>query len=82
MTEPSNTPLYSDKLKEYDRTIIRVFEKLYKGNESASTLAFTMQDIKAAIDEIKAAVNNVPDVAYTFRSGRNATDCIEVSGTR
>ncbi len=72
MVDASSTPSDTEKQKEYDRTIIRVFEKLHKGNPDASTLAFTMRDIKDAIQEVNAAVNNVPDVAYTYRSGRSA----------
>jgi hypothetical protein len=58
-------------LKEYDRVIIAVFEKLHKGNEGADSLHFTKEDVVQAIAELGLVINNVPDIPYTYRTGRS-----------
>ncbi|MBN1311298.1 MAG: hypothetical protein JXB30_07750 [Anaerolineae bacterium] len=58
-------------LKDYDLIIIRVFEKLHKHGESIDRLPFTKEDVVEAINELGLVINNVPDIPYTYRTGRS-----------
>jgi hypothetical protein len=58
--------------KEYDLVIIRVFERLHSARESVEQLPFTKSDIEQAIQELELSIKNVPDIVYTYRSGRSA----------
>jgi hypothetical protein len=61
-----------ETLKEYDLVIIRVFERLHSARELAEQLPFTKSDIEQAIRELELSIKNVPDIVYTYRSGRSA----------
>ena len=69
-SQEQNTTLSANALKEYDQVIIRVFEKFHKSKES-ERLPFTKADIVRAVDELGFEINNVPDIAYTYRTGRS-----------
>ncbi len=58
-------------LKDYDRVITRVFEKLHQASEQADRLPFIKDDVVQAIDELGLVINNVPDIPYTYRTGRS-----------
>lgn len=64
-------PTSEEALKEYDQVIIRVFEELHQDHEEADRLPFTKADIVRAVNELGLEINNVPDIAYTFRTGRS-----------
>src|SRR5574341_358818 len=69
---PSGTETDDDKnLKEYDRVIIHVFEKLYNTQLDSERLPFSKEDVVQAIDELGLVINNVPDIPYTYRTGRS-----------
>jgi hypothetical protein len=59
-------------LKVYDQVIIRVFESVFVAD--ADYLPFTKADIEQAIRELglQLSTKNVPDIVYTYRSGRSA----------
>jgi hypothetical protein len=67
LTEIPIAPLDNEKLKEYDRVIIRVFERLYKDNRDAIRLDFTKANIVEAAQEVGVTILNVPDIVYTYR---------------
>ncbi|TEU14976.1 MAG: hypothetical protein E3J21_14470 [Anaerolineales bacterium] len=56
------TSLPDETLKEYDRVIIRVFERLYTGHEDVNRLPFTKSDIERAISDLGLTIKNVPDI--------------------
>ncbi len=62
----------TEGLKVYDQVIIRVFESVFA--EGADTLPFTKADIEQAIQQLglQLSTKNVPDIVYTYRSGRSA----------
>lgn len=60
-----------ETLKEYDRIIVRAFEELHTARKSAEQLPFTKSDIERAIRELGLSIKNVPDIVYTYRSGRS-----------
>lgn len=62
----SNLPL-----KDYDLVIVHVFEKLHTNDAKADRLSFTKEDVVQAIDELGLTINNVPDIPYTYRTGRS-----------
>ncbi len=57
--------------KEYDQVISRVFQKLHVGHEDADRLPFTKADIERAVGELGLEIKNIPDIAYTYRTGRS-----------
>jgi hypothetical protein len=58
-------------LKEYDQVVNRVFERLHTGQEDVDRLLFTKADIERAIRDLGLSIRNVPDIVYTYRSGRS-----------
>lgn len=61
-------------MKVYDRVIIWVFNHVRETAENPDILFFTKSDIEQAIKElgVEIAAKNVPDIVYTYRSGRSA----------
>ncbi|NJL35192.1 MAG: endonuclease [Chloroflexaceae bacterium] len=59
------------KKKEYDQVIMRVFTQLQSAEPQADRLSFTKADIERAVSELGLNVRNVPDIAYTYRTGRS-----------
>ena len=60
-----------ETLKEYDRVIILVFERLHTGHEDEVSLPFAKSDVERAISDLELKIKNVPDIVYTYRSGRS-----------
>lgn len=58
--------------RDYDQIILHLFRKLYQQNPNADRLEFTKDDIVRVINELGLIINNVPDVAYTYRTGRSS----------
>ncbi len=58
-------------LTEYDQVMHRVFERLLAAGADASRLSFTKSDIEQAAADLGLAIKNVPDIVYTYRSGRS-----------
>ncbi len=58
-------------LKEYDQVIIRVFDKLRKTFKDADRMPFSKSDVVRALRELDLDINNVPDITYTYRTGRS-----------
>ena len=61
-------------MKVYDRVILSVFQRVHQLTPDAHVLPFTKGDIEHAIAELSLgiATKNVPDIVYTYRSGRSA----------
>jgi len=55
--------------KEYDQIIGELFKRLYKPNETK--LSFTKKHIEQVIRDLGLEIRNVPDIAYTYRTGRS-----------
>ncbi|MFP4436530.1 MAG: endonuclease [Chloroflexaceae bacterium] len=72
MEEPLLSEQGGTTQREYDRVIARVFELLRKNNPDTDRLPFTKADIVRAINELGLVINNVPDIAYTYRTGRSS----------
>ena len=58
-------------MKEYDRIILRLFEVLYAQHGDVGVLAFTKDEMEQVADELGIVIKNVPDILYTYRSGRS-----------
>lgn len=62
-----------DSITDYDRVITLVFEwALQEHGKNATRIPFKKQDIVDAAADLEIVINNVPDVAYTYRSGRSS----------
>ena len=61
-----------ENMKVYDQVILHVFERIFRQHAEADYLPFTKADIEQAIAELELGVSakNVPDIVYTYRSGR------------
>jgi len=61
-------------LKVYDQVIVWVFEHVWATSERTNVVLFTKSDIEQAIKVLglEIATKNVPDIVYTYRSGRSA----------
>ncbi len=61
-------------LKVYDQVIVRVFEKVFTDSPAVDYLPFAKTDIEEAIKELELhlSTKNVPDIIYTYRSGRSS----------
>lgn len=57
------------EIKEYDLVIIELFRRLYK--KGMSKLPFSKNDIERIAADLKLSIRNLPDVTYTYRSGRS-----------
>lgn len=55
--------------KDYDQILTELFTRLYKQGETK--LPFTKKDIEQVIADLSLEIRNVPDVAYTYRTGRS-----------
>jgi hypothetical protein len=62
-----------NSLKVYDQVILHVFERIFHKHEGGDYLPFTKADIERAITELGLGLStkNVPDIVYTYRSGRS-----------
>lgn len=57
--------------KEYDQVITRVFTQLHAASPGTNRLPFTKTDIERAVNELGLNIRNIPDIAYTYRTGRS-----------
>src|SRR3990172_9451560 len=55
--------------KEYDQVVIELFRRLYK--KGMPRLPFSKTDIERAASDLKLSIRNLPDITYTYRSGRS-----------
>ena len=55
--------------KDYDQVIIELFQRLYK--KGATQLPFFKSDIEHVAADLKLSIRNLPDITYTYRSGRS-----------
>lgn len=58
-------------LREYDQIIAHVFAVLHNDQPESDRIPFTKADIVRAVNELGLTINNVPDIAYTYRTGRS-----------
>lgn len=70
-TSQGASSLLDETLKEYDRVIIRVFKRVRAGHEDADRLPFAKSDVERAISDLGLTIKNIPDIVYTYRSGRS-----------
>ena len=68
-TQAPNAEIGGNEAKEYDQIIAELFNRLYKHGETQ--LAFTKRDIEKVIADLDLEIRNVPDIAYTYRTGRS-----------
>ncbi len=59
------------KQRDYDRVIETLFDELYTEYVNATQMPFTKEDIVRIVHELGLVINNVPDIAYTYRVGRS-----------
>ncbi len=71
MQEASTVPPPDELPKEYDQVILRVFEHVYARHEGRDRLPFAKADIERAVIELGLEIKNIPDIAYTYRTGRS-----------
>ncbi|MBC8448876.1 MAG: endonuclease [Chloroflexi bacterium] len=64
-------PFFDEALKEYDQVINRVFESLHAGHEDVNRLPFSKSDVERAVSDLGLSIKNIPDIVYTYRSGRS-----------
>lgn len=70
--EPNSDIVSLDEsLKEYDQVILCVFQYVHAENEERERLPFTKADIERAVTELGLEIKNIPDIAYTYRTGRS-----------
>lgn len=69
-TNQDASPL-DQMLTEYDQVMHRLFEELHIAYADIDRLPFTKADIERAVDHLGLAIKNVPDIVYTYRSGRS-----------
>ncbi|MGI0013929.1 MAG: hypothetical protein ACREBU_10890 [Nitrososphaera sp.] len=62
-------PVEESEIREYDRVILELFRRLYK--EGATQLPFSKRDIEHVAADLQLAIRNLPDITYTYRSGRS-----------
>ena len=55
--------------KEYDQILIELFSRLYE--QGQTKLPFTKRDVEQVIADLELEIRNVPDVTYTYRTGRS-----------
>ena len=55
--------------KEYDQVVIELFRRLYK--KGMPRLPFSKTDIERAASDLGLSIRNLPDITYTYRSGRS-----------
>jgi hypothetical protein len=55
--------------KEYDQVVAELFQRLYK--KGATRLPFSKSDIERVAADLKLSIRNLPDITYTYRSGRS-----------
>lgn len=55
--------------KDYDQVIIELFQSLYK--KGATQLPFFKSDIERVATDLRLSIRNLPDITYTYRSGRS-----------
>jgi hypothetical protein len=63
----------NENMKVYDQVILHVFERILREQGESDYLPFTKRDIERAITELGLGLStkNVPDIVYTYRSGRS-----------
>jgi hypothetical protein len=63
----------SQRLKAYDRVVVRLFEKLRADSPDSARVPFAKSDLVAAVEDLGLArsILNIPDVVYTYRVGRS-----------
>lgn len=71
MDEPRAVPQSNESLKEYDQVILWVFQQVYAKHERQDRLPFTKTDIERAVIELGLEIKNIPDIVYTYRTGRS-----------
>lgn len=72
MTRPRtiSTPDAEDgEQKEYDQVIAELFGRLRRGG--GTRLPFAKKDIEQAVADLGLEIRNIPDIAYTYRTGRS-----------
>lgn len=70
MPKPStDIDVNNNELKEYDQVIVEVFNRLYKQDETK--LSFSKKDIERVVEDLHLDIRNIPDIAYTYRTGRS-----------
>ncbi len=58
------------ELKEYDQVIVELFNRLHKKGETR--LSFAKKDIERVVVDLGLEIRNIPDIAYTYRTGRSS----------
>jgi len=62
-------PKEENELKEYDQVVVELFRRLYK--KGTTRLPFSKTDIERIATDLNLAIRNLPDITYTYRSGRS-----------
>jgi hypothetical protein len=60
-----------ESLKEYDRVILWVFQQVAAKFEGQGRFPFTKADIERGVVELGLEIKNIPDIVYTYRTGRS-----------
>ena len=71
MEESRAVPQSNESLKEYDQVILRVFQQVHAEYEGQGRLPFVKADIERAVIELGLEIKNIPDIVYTYRTGRS-----------
>ena len=66
----ANAEVSDTELKEYDQVVIELFNRLHKRSEKK--LPFTKGEIERVVADLGFEIRNIPDIAYTYRTGRSA----------
>jgi hypothetical protein len=79
--EPQTALPGNESLKEYDQVILQVFLQIHTGYEQQNRLPFTKTDIEHAVAELGLEIKNIPDIVYTYRTGRSPLpDAVQAHG--
>lgn len=71
MDKTRTVPQDNESLKEYDQVILRVFQQVHVESEGQARLPFTKAYIERAVIELGLEIRNIPDIVYTYRTGRS-----------
>ncbi len=60
-------------LKEYDQVVIELFRRLQRlHRKGEKRLLFSKKDVERVVADLGLEIRNIPDIAYTYRTGRSA----------